>query len=721
MEQTANELIRLQDYVKNFANVYDAFPLEHDEIRLLGIASGAPSLPVTCFMKRQRLSEPLGDDLGGFGYRALSYTWGSPDFTESIRVCGVQTHNTKNLHAALKQLRLPHQFCYVWIDQICINQNDASEKSRQIRIMKDIYSSAAEVVVWLGPADRSTERALNFAYFFLDTVFQANKPDQMATDHHLKDGVGDLIRAEKCVMFRESKHPQMSRLRSRPFAGLRNWSTGSVGYSTTRRLTGREPSYWLPTRDHQDWKALREFLSCAWFSRVWVIQEAAMASKLTVFCGKHRLEWSFLVLLVDALYYHVPPFFFGADVEASGGLPANSVRDIQKIEQCIQHGGSLSMFELITRHQNLRATEPADKIIALEGLSAEDWPQIQTLSVQRLYIETAVRFLQQVDELPNMGPLNASNLLKSPDAFAGVPISPQGWLSSILRSAGISSQNLDLPSWVPDWSVSARPLSFYRLSHKPSHQRAGSYAMGTVRLQIEPDTAIATDEGQNVEHGQGSRKYELRLEGKILGTVKTCNSAHICIGLPLETQSQQEALGHWFVQAYELVSSFWSASASAGTDGRGSQESLFQHIISSLCGFVLDRSEYQFNHEVYAKAPWLKFSIKSAYKKNVPFEVPAEYYWELTPLILGRRFFQLHQGLFGIGPIAMQVGDRLAVIAGIEVPFILRPVGVEQYRLVGECAVASRAVMGGDAWVTRPPDHEAHEFGKLSVQAICLL
>lgn len=47
---------------------------------------------------------------------------------------------TQNLHAALKRLRLQHQSRLLWVDAICINQDDTSEKSFQVAMMSEIYS-----------------------------------------------------------------------------------------------------------------------------------------------------------------------------------------------------------------------------------------------------------------------------------------------------------------------------------------------------------------------------------------------------------------------------------------------------------------------------------------------------------------------------------------------------------------------------------------------------
>jgi Heterokaryon incompatibility protein (HET) len=91
-------------------------------------------------------------------YKALSYAWGDPSLTLPIFINGKTHHVTANCHAALLRLRETGERC-MWIDAICINQEDDKEKSTQVALMRDIYHFADEVIVWLGRAQ--AERSPN--------------------------------------------------------------------------------------------------------------------------------------------------------------------------------------------------------------------------------------------------------------------------------------------------------------------------------------------------------------------------------------------------------------------------------------------------------------------------------------------------------------------------------------------------------------------------------
>lgn len=96
-------------------------------------------------------------------YEALSYTWAMEDgdvsLSSQIRCNGGRIWVTKTCELALRYLRKSDSSRVLWVDAICINQKDADERGHQVGIMRDVYSKAAEVVVWLGEtsADLDTD------------------------------------------------------------------------------------------------------------------------------------------------------------------------------------------------------------------------------------------------------------------------------------------------------------------------------------------------------------------------------------------------------------------------------------------------------------------------------------------------------------------------------------------------------------------------------------
>lgn len=89
-----------------------------------------------------------------YNYEALSYVWGQSSENRTITVDGKEgVPVTDNLHAALRRLRRPDRQRILWVDSLCINQENIEERSWQVEMMGRIYSTAARVVIWLGDAE----------------------------------------------------------------------------------------------------------------------------------------------------------------------------------------------------------------------------------------------------------------------------------------------------------------------------------------------------------------------------------------------------------------------------------------------------------------------------------------------------------------------------------------------------------------------------------------
>ncbi len=82
-------------------------------------------------------------------YEALSYCWGPATPSRTVRCCGASLDVRENLYQALEYLRI-RGTGFLWVDSLCINQEDALEKSEQVRLMHSIFNRAKNVLSWLG-------------------------------------------------------------------------------------------------------------------------------------------------------------------------------------------------------------------------------------------------------------------------------------------------------------------------------------------------------------------------------------------------------------------------------------------------------------------------------------------------------------------------------------------------------------------------------------------
>ncbi len=154
------------------ASPFHYVPLDakKNEIRLLTVLQLYPSGTLLCSPKHQPLNHRLE-------YHRLSYAWkdiaiDKNDEGEEILVNNDRMIVGRNLAAALKA-RQCHEFCSVplWVDAICINQDDTAERNAQILRMRDIYAQASLVTVWLGTERDKSARALDF----IRTICRASK------------------------------------------------------------------------------------------------------------------------------------------------------------------------------------------------------------------------------------------------------------------------------------------------------------------------------------------------------------------------------------------------------------------------------------------------------------------------------------------------------------------------------------------------------------------
>jgi hypothetical protein len=89
-------------------------------------------------------------------YETISYVWGvgqrsaklwiADDYERDAQVL----HLTESISEALRRVRLQDRPRRLWVDQVCINQKEVAERSRQVRLMNAIYEGSRRVLVWLG-------------------------------------------------------------------------------------------------------------------------------------------------------------------------------------------------------------------------------------------------------------------------------------------------------------------------------------------------------------------------------------------------------------------------------------------------------------------------------------------------------------------------------------------------------------------------------------------
>lgn len=125
---------------KAYTTPYSALPLQPT-----GASIRLPSLHAGGFEAPLRGSLTVVELKNSPQYDALSYAWGrrSPGSQATILLNdNYPLPTTDNLFAALRRLRRRFRIRRLWIDAICINQDDLEERSHQVFVMDQVYGSA---------------------------------------------------------------------------------------------------------------------------------------------------------------------------------------------------------------------------------------------------------------------------------------------------------------------------------------------------------------------------------------------------------------------------------------------------------------------------------------------------------------------------------------------------------------------------------------------------
>lgn len=254
-------------------------------------------------------------------FEAVSYVWGESPKSHVLHCGGSVIEITPNVDRILRRLRHPDRLRRLWIDAICINQDDVAERSRQVRNMQDIYSAAKQVIIWLGGED-----------------------------------INDILAFDS-----------LKRLEAYWKPGNDNWLRMGWYRDRAGKTFSGGAHMWMPTdieRLHLVNLLLRD-----WFRRTWVIQEAASAKRAVVLYGTQSMPWEAFADLYMRLGEHFLPV-----TQLGGETARQSLENITAIENTRRsHTGPLSMslFHILVATSFSQCKDPRDKIFAVVGLAKD--------------------------------------------------------------------------------------------------------------------------------------------------------------------------------------------------------------------------------------------------------------------------------------------------------------------------------------------------------------
>ncbi|KIY00785.1 uncharacterized protein Z520_03450 [Fonsecaea multimorphosa CBS 102226] len=284
-------------------------------------------------------------------YAAISYTWGPnphannvrhhhhqhqtgkanaqaaavETYTRQIRVNGRPFRVRVNLWNLLYHLRQRGESRFLWVDALCIDQENLEERNFHVQRMSEIYEKAVLTFVWLGlpSEDRRQARALEFI-------------SEMATfcrKHH-------------------HHHQHQPDLSSSAFRA----------------------KYLVEAYAHR-WANLLELCRGNYWTRTWIIQEFVRASKVQVLCGTASLDWIDFEDIVRAVRSIIssPSSTTAPSLTCSPAMPAFVQQFTQTIpfrltSRRASHTAS-TLEDLLLEFYDSKCAERRDKVYGILGIA----------------------------------------------------------------------------------------------------------------------------------------------------------------------------------------------------------------------------------------------------------------------------------------------------------------------------------------------------------------
>jgi ankyrin repeat protein len=286
---------------------YDPLDLDGCSFRLLQLCHGDDG-PIKCYLFDANLDYDIE-------YEALSYTWGDSAKPYEISVNDSPMPVTMNLMQALSDLRYTDRDRIVWVDAVCINQEDMKERGHQVNQMGSIYKSAEQVIVWLGRSIVNTS-----------PVFRHMRQlEKLATGHAYHE-------------WKVSDH---------------RWQEI---WSTTKPMVDVESTDWLL----QQRRGLESIFNEPWFTRVWIIQEIANARSATIMCGKAT---------ISSRIFAAMPSLVGMELDPH----RQAILDIMPgpLRKHSWWAENRDLRTLLVKFRWSKSSDPRDAIYALLGISSD--------------------------------------------------------------------------------------------------------------------------------------------------------------------------------------------------------------------------------------------------------------------------------------------------------------------------------------------------------------
>ncbi|KAG4435233.1 hypothetical protein IFR05_009288 [Cadophora sp. M221] len=750
----------LRKMIKKVAVRYQFQPLGADEdIRVLtlepglraDVAQGRPKAdPVRCTLVPSALpSTQAAPGTRTLRYEALSYYWGQDDDNVPITITVYRPTSAQpsilnitqktfwirpNLHAALVELRSSKKPVNLWVDALCINQEDDVEKAAQVSRMNEIYSEASNICIWLGVGEMDPETS------------EVN-PDGTKQTFEF---IGDML-------------------------SLKRLDTLIIDPSVAGR-----------------WLAFVELMRNRWFSRRWVVQELALAKQATVHYGQQVMQWSdfadAVALFVTKhdqinrlLKNHNP-----TDPDPIGDMRALGANTLAEATNNLfrkSKDGSiqerlLSLEILVSTLLAFEATNPLDTVYAVLSI-ANDTPYSNATTAARTVTSPTSGQVAQLGD-SRIVPNYDKSLAELCSDFIDYCVEKSESLDIICRhwapvpkyqKQPLLTLNADLvmPTWVSSIAGSAFGAPEAALQGRsngdslvgiPSRQHRKNYnASGNLKPYIKIErqvnsTPVSPDTGKDetfVLSSHGTRDAETNSQGSAMAEEGKSENSTAVVNTPDQIPSALEIAK---CPTAVLFAKGLRLDTIGKLSPRAAQGMILQEVLE-MGGWndddddlkkvpdrlwrtlVADRGPNDMNAPSWYHRACLECLAQvtqngdlstGAMIENTSTASTMVTFLKRVQQVVWNRKFLLSKGteddneeekLFGLAPTNAQEGDLICILFGCSVPVILREMRSEDdcyYYFIGESYI--HEMMDGEALTLgeSPPEFPYHDYQEFKIR-----
>jgi hypothetical protein len=306
-------------------------------------------------------------------YEAISYVWGNSTTGGRI-LCDIPSGGemkeviiTENGENILRQLQYPTKSRALWIDAVCINQDDLEERKQQVQLMDRVYHQASAVLIWLGDQNRET----------VQTAFK--------TVEALRDKIALL---DSKIAIVTAKYP----------SGLQSLAPVTLE-KELKHVGALDISFALEETEIMCLESV--FKNAAWWSRVWCVQEITHSRNAIFVTHEKELSWTQLspiLKFIRGMYKDPNPSIKSLNAIFS---PSTMISYMQlHLDQNLSSGGKL--LDLLYSISERKCTDPRDRIYAITSLSRSAAGSIlpdYTTSLLTLSLDTTKFIIEETKSL----------------------------------------------------------------------------------------------------------------------------------------------------------------------------------------------------------------------------------------------------------------------------------------------------------------------------------